>query len=268
MTGNQRIETPLPYVDPLYPTIQRWENGLVLYNEFITEEEEAIMIDAILKDDRWAGPGKRKVLHFGSHFDYTTFAASETLNTPLPAFLSDLLPRLPIQEYLPDQFTAQYYPPGTGIPPHVDTHSAFRECIYSLSLGSCIPIYFQRCGQRAARRVQLPRRSLHDTSNDPQTSVPRPVDLESTAQMKDLEGWELFLPRRSLLLMTGPSRYGYTHKIRGRKFDQREGLTVAREGRYSVTMRTVKRGKEIGCDCEFSEVCDARVREQSQDIVN
>lgn len=252
-----------PYIDPDHPNIHRWENGLVLYHDFITVEEEAAMIEAILADDRWTGAGKRLSLHFGPHFDYQTFGTSETKTTPLPSYITDLLPRLPVQDYLPDQFTVQYYPPGTGIPPHVDTHSAFREALYSLSFGSTVPMAFKRCSTVEARRMRKPKRSV---VGDVRTSQPREgiqgEPNSSSTENPEFEPWEVFLPPRSLLLMTGPSRYGYTHKIRGRKFDKRNGEMLEREGRYSITMRSVKRGEEIGCDCDFPGVCDTRIREE------
>ena len=36
----------------------------------------------------------------------------------------------------PDQMTVNEYKPGHGIPPHIDTHSAFEDGIVSVSLGS------------------------------------------------------------------------------------------------------------------------------------
>jgi alkylated DNA repair protein alkB family protein 8 len=268
-------QAPPPHIDPETPNIQRWDNGLVLYNEFITQEEEAAIIAAILSDDQWVDHERRCSLHFGPHFDYTTFGASETAATPPASYLTDLLPRLPVQDYLPDQFTIQYYAPGTGIPPHVDTHSAFREALYSLSLGSTVPMFFKKCGEEEARRMRKPKRSLLDNPRTPTADTrgkmkkapknPKisPQEENEEDADADAEGWELFLPPRSLLLMMGPSRYGFTHKIRGRKSDLRDGLLIAREGRYSITMRTVKRGKEIGCTCDFPGVCDARVREEN-----
>ena len=42
-----------------------------------------------------------------------------------------------------DQVTVNEYPPGCGIAPHVDTHSAFTETILSLSLGDRCVIEFR-----------------------------------------------------------------------------------------------------------------------------
>jgi hypothetical protein len=46
-----------------------------------------------------------------------------------------------------------------GIPPHVDTHSAFEDPVLSLSLGSSIVMEFRHQDGRAIP-VLLPRRSL------------------------------------------------------------------------------------------------------------
>jgi len=49
--------------------------------------------------------------------------------------------------------------PLPGIPPHVDTHSAFEDPILSLSLGSSVLMEFRHQDGRAIP-VLLPRRSL------------------------------------------------------------------------------------------------------------
>ncbi|ODA84119.1 hypothetical protein RJ55_02637 [Drechmeria coniospora] len=281
----------LPAAEASPPKTRRWANGLTLIHDFITEEEEAVMIAAFCDAEPDAttltgAPSRKRVSqHHGHHFDYTTFGASETTFTPPPDYVRELLPRLPVQEYLPDQFTMQYYPPGAGIPPHVDTHSLFAEALYSLSLGSAVPMRFRRCDARDARRMRLPKRSLAPEPKRPastpgaeaegmarregggepemeaEETEPEETEPEET---EPEETMELLLPPRSLLLMMGPSRYGYTHGIRGRKTDQIDGRTVARTGRYSMTMRTVKRGADAGCDCAFPGVCDARIAEEAE----
>ena len=252
-------------------SIQKWDNGLILIHDFISEEEEATMIAAFQSacpeaETLAVGSRKRLSQHFGYHFDYTTFGASETTFTPLPQYMEHLLPRLPFQDQVPDQFTMQYYPPGAGIPPHVDTHSLFGEALYSLSLGSCVPMQFRKCNARDARRMRLPKRSLAADSGAPESSTTTKAEAASAqpAETQDADGtWEVFLPPRSLLIMMGPSRYGYTHGIRGRKTDQVGGRTVSRAGRYSLTMRTIKRGAEIGCNCDCPGVCDTRIAEEA-----
>jgi alkylated DNA repair protein alkB family protein 8 len=254
---------PTPTVDPANPNILRWDDiGLTLIQNFITEAEEKTMMEGFHARDPLQ-EGKRRISqHFGYHFDYTTFGASETRFTPVPSYITDFLPRLPVQSYLPDQFTIQYYPPGSGIPPHVDTHSMFAEALYSLSFGSAVPMQFRMSGPNDARKMRLPKRSLLDGNTE---SGPSSPGLGEQGQKPDEEqppSWELVLPPRSLLLMTGPARYGYTHAIRPRKTDVIDGKTVPRQGRYSITMRTIRRGEEIGCDCAYPGVCDARIREE------
>ncbi|KAL2193069.1 hypothetical protein P885DRAFT_46052 [Corynascus similis CBS 632.67] len=280
-------QTPVPTVDPSQPNTLRWDDiGLVLILDFITEAEEAAMIEAFhaqnpLEEEKARAAKRRISQHYGYHFDYTTFGASETHFTPVPSYIANFLPRLPIQSYLPDQFTVQYYPPGSGIPPHVDTHSMFGEALYSLSFGSAVPMQFRMSGPNDARKMRMPKRSLQSGDAAPSAPSYKPSGVETAPsqgpdgrvekdEKKEWEegekqtppAWELVLPPRSLLLMTGPSRFGYTHAIRPRKTDIIDGKTVQRQGRYSITMRTVRRGSEIGCDCAYPGVCDARIREE------
>jgi alkylated DNA repair protein alkB family protein 8 len=230
-----------------------------LHHEFITEEEEQEIINDVLSNEKMKGIKKRLSLHYGHLFDYTTFAASETEYEPVPSYLTNMLPRLPVQEYLPDQFTIQYYPPGVGIPPHVDTHSAFYEALYSLSLGSAVPMAFKKCGPTEARRIRNQKRSLAGDPSKSETSSTPEQQQEAQASEPEEEQWEVLLPARSLLVMTGDSRYGYTHHIRGRKTDQIDGQVVRRSDRYSITMRTIKKKGERDCQCDFPDVCDARI---------
>lgn len=258
-----RGPAPTPTISPTTPDIHTYANGLALHHSFLTPAEEAHLINEITSSPLWdlkLSPNGRRFLHYGPHFDYSSFSASSTSCTPAPAWLTTLLPRLPLPPHLaheiPDQFTIQYYPPGTGIPPHVDTHSVFGEALWSLSLGGEVPMEFRKCGAREARRVRLPKRCLGEGRG---AAVPREVDA---TEEKPEDAWEIFLPGRSLLLMAGDARFGFTHKIKGRTFDVKEGVTVERMGRYSVTMRKVRRGDEVMCLCAFPGVCDARVREE------
>ncbi|KAK3934126.1 hypothetical protein QBC46DRAFT_428986 [Diplogelasinospora grovesii] len=258
---------PIPTTDFTDPRIQRWPDiGLTLIHDFISESEEAAIAAAFHAVNPRTGGRKRLSQHFGHHFDYTTFSASDAHFTPVPAYIADLLPRLP--------FTVQYYPPGAGIPPHVDTHSMFAEALYSLSFGRAVPIVFRMSGPNDARKIRLPKRSLAapDTDTAPTTAITTTTTDQSPssllrpeseqAQEQEHASWELLLPRRSLLLIMGPSRYGYTHRIKARKTDVIDGRPLLREGRYSITMRTVRRGPEVGCSCDFPGVCNTRIREE------
>ncbi|KAK4140197.1 alkylated DNA repair protein alkB 8 [Dichotomopilus funicola] len=305
----QAQQPPSPTTDPTNPNIQTWTDlGLTLIHNFITQAEEATMIDAFHQQDPLITPTtnpstkpkppKRISQHFGYHFDYTTFGASTTSFTPVPDYITSFLPRLPLtitprdrdnntsnpdqmrrsDHRPPDQFTVQYYPPGAGIPPHVDTHSMFDEALYSLSFGSAVPMQFRLAGANEARKMRLPKRSVvggkvdeapgkemdKDGGEEGNGNQSNPKHGKAEQEDDPAPTWELHLPARSLLILTGPSRYGYTHGIRPRKTDIIDGQTVPRQGRYSITMRSTRRGDEIGCACAYPGVCDARIREEQE----
>ncbi|XP_065188736.1 alkylated DNA repair protein alkB homolog 8-like [Sycon ciliatum] len=140
----------------------------------------------------------RRVRHYGYEFRYGSndVDASRPLdNHPgsvsgLPRLLDDVLRRMtksdasstgkPIVCAFPDQLTVNDYQPGQGIPPHVDTSWAFEDSIISLSLLSSVVMEFRHADGRW---------------------VP------------------VWLPRRSLLVMSGESRYNWSHGITPRKVD-------------------------------------------------
>lgn len=107
---------------------------------------------------------------------------------------------------------------GEGIAKHVDTHSAFEDGIASLSLGSHTVISF-----------------AHAT--DPSLSV------------------DVFIPPRSLFIMTGESRYLFTHQMPQRRTDKVDEEILARDTRLSVTFRMTKAVGEK-CGCEYKVLCD------------
>jgi len=258
---------PPPTIDPTSSNILTWPSlGLTLITNFITPAEETTLITSYHTTTSTAPqPSAKKRLsqHFGHHFDYTTFGASSLISTPIPAHIAAIAARLPLREgvdVLPEQFTLQYYPPGAGIPPHVDTHSMFGEALYSLSFGSGVPMVFKKAGGNEARKMRLPKRSLGGTVAEGEGK--KIEGGAGTVGEEESPSWELMLPARSLLIMTGPARYGYTHGIKGRKTDFVDGQPVLRGGRYSITMRSVRTGEEIACDCEYPGVCDARIREE------
>ncbi|KAK4164423.1 hypothetical protein QBC43DRAFT_318104 [Cladorrhinum sp. PSN259] len=274
MALQQLQPAPEPKIDPETPDIICWPDlGLTLINEFITPEEEAALIAGFhsLSPCHLEPNLKRRISqHHGHHFDYTTFGTTSQI-TPVPDYITSWLPRVPVYPEkggAPDQFTVQYYPPGSGIPPHVDTHSMFGEALYSLSFGSGVGMAFKKAGKEEARRIRMPKRSLTGAAAGNSETPPGNnimVNSPGEEEEKEEKPFEIMLPARSLLVMTGPSRYGYTHGIKPRKTDIVDGKVVLREGRYSVTMRSVRRKEEIGCHCSYPGVCDARIREEQEE---
>jgi len=110
-----------------------------------------------------------------------------------------------------------------GIPSHIDTHSVFEDTILSLSLGSACVMNFKKEDQKI----------------------------------------DVFLPARSLLIMTGEARYAWTHGICPRHSDiikTKNGNTTQERGtRISFTFRKVRRGE---CCCNFKNYCDTVKRDR------
>ncbi|XP_077154522.1 tRNA (carboxymethyluridine(34)-5-O)-methyltransferase ALKBH8 isoform X4 [Ranitomeya variabilis] len=164
--------------------------GLLIVEDFVSLEEELILLENI----HW-----------------------ETENDRLPALCKILMGRCLHQgliKNMPDQLTINQYEPGQGIPPHIDTHSAFEDEITSLSLGSEIVMDFR-----------------HPDG----TSVP------------------VMVPQRSLLVMSGESRSLWTHGITPRKFDVvqiSEGQKVETVSRNAGELTLSRRAYPLVCDSQ------------------
>lgn len=215
-------------------------DGLTLVEECITEKLETMLMESLSWGSSTANSstesigteGKlknRKVQHFGYEFLYGSNNVDP--NSPLTErmipeacdeiwkILAHKAPKFAC--FRPDQLTVNRYEPGHGIPPHCDTHSCFEDPIVSLSLGSSVVMEFRQ---------------------------------PDTAQHVSV-----LLPRRSLLIMSGASRLGWTHGITPRMSDiirkPNEHLSVeSRKLRISYTFRKLK--IPTGCLCSFSSLCD------------
>ncbi|XP_057695539.1 alkylated DNA repair protein alkB homolog 8 isoform X2 [Corythoichthys intestinalis] len=220
--------------------------GLVLVEDFVSQEEEAVLLAAI----DWSSHNNdvtgqkalkhRRVKHFGFEFRYDNNNVDKDMPLPggLPEECHPVLERCMENGHLtfmPDQLTVNQYESGQGIPPHVDTHSAFEDTILSLSLGAKTVMEFRHPDGRVVN---------------------------------------VFLPGRSLLVMQGESRYLWTHGITPRKFDMVPAwdqhfstpttcdhgalnhLTLSKRGtRTSFTFRKIRHEP---CCCAFPSACDSQ----------
>ncbi|XP_077397142.1 tRNA (carboxymethyluridine(34)-5-O)-methyltransferase alkbh8 isoform X1 [Festucalex cinctus] len=220
--------------------------GLVLVEDFVSPEEEALLLAAIdwssTSDDVTAQKAlkHRRVKHFGFEFRYDNNNVDKDKPLPvgIPEECQPVLQRIMESghtKFMPDQLTVNQYESGQGIPPHVDTHSAFEDTILSLSLGTKTVMEFRHPDGRVV---------------------------------------SVFLPARSLLVMQGESRYLWTHGITPRKFDMvptsdpqfsapttcdlgaLNQLTLSKRGtRTSFTFRKIRHEP---CCCAFPSTCDSQ----------
>ncbi|XP_076762827.1 tRNA (carboxymethyluridine(34)-5-O)-methyltransferase alkbh8 [Xylocopa sonorina] len=206
-----------------YTCHQDFPCGLKLIEYCLTEEDEKMLLNTIDWSNEESSDLKhRKVKHFGYEFQYGSNKVDPDKRiTPIPDnyhFLQVLFKKYHNVPYEYDQLTINHYLPGQGIPPHIDTHSAFEDSILSLSLSSACIMDFK----------------------------------------KDDEKVSVLLPPRSLLIMSGEARYAWSHGICPRHNDiikTANGLTSQPRGtRVSFTFRKVRRGS---CCCNFPKYCDA-----------
>jgi 2OG-Fe(II) oxygenase superfamily len=169
----------------------------------------------------------------------------------LPLFLTELLstvsqlllPELPARTHAllfpsPDaplrarQAILNLYHPGEGISPHVDLLNRFGDGIVGISLGSGCVMSFCR----------EPSQEEHRGISDVQAPEVR---------SNDEEHWRLYLPERSIIVLSEEARYEWKHGIQGQTEDfvegeeGHEGEWISRDVRLSITFRWLLPGAEI-----------------------
>ncbi|KAH9062286.1 hypothetical protein EDB87DRAFT_334834 [Lactarius vividus] len=166
--------------------------------------------------------------------------------TALPAeTLALLFPGVALDHEEPRarQAIVNLYRPGEGIAPHVDLLNRFGDGIVGVSLGGGVAMRFARVGGGG-------------------------------------EEYEVWLPPRSVIVLTGEARYAWTHGIPARDRDRVEEVGSGggwqwhyREPRVSVTFRWLLPGAEIvgegdsdsGSDGEDRQAAVEKGNEQCRD---
>ncbi|KNA06298.1 hypothetical protein SOVF_182230 [Spinacia oleracea] len=221
--------------------------GLHLFHDFITPKEEKELLAAV--DSRpWIRLAKRRVQHYGYEFCYQTRNVDTTkFLGGLPSFVSPVLERIlasPLDDAATiklDQLTVNEYPPGVGLSPHIDTHSAFEDKIFSLSLaGPCI-MEFRRYQEGIWQSDPATSKIMHEENPESSTNFLRKA---------------IYLPPRSMLLLSGEARYAWNHYIPHHKVDNVKDSVIRRASRrVSFTLRKVSTGP---CCCEYGQYCDSQ----------
>jgi alkylated DNA repair dioxygenase AlkB len=178
--------------------------GLMTLAEYITPEEEQQLI-RIIDEQIWITDLKRRVQHYGFRYDYRARRIDPTMYLgALPEWAQQLAGKLhadAVSPVVPDQLIVNEYQPGQGIARHVDCIPCFGDVIISLSLGSACVMTF--------------------------------------TELKTKDEIPVLLAPRSLVVMTGASRYDWQHGIAARMTDVYDGITIPRKRRLSLTFRRV-----------------------------
>lgn len=252
ITAENCTSTPREIVSVSTPEIP----GLFVWYDFLTEKEhEDILLE--MKDTdvlKFQYLQRRRVAHFNRRFLYgvnQVGAEGEEVNDP-PTFFQWMQRRLHCQDdsvrvvgpipssFGPrycDQLTANYYEYTgksneddlrssrrhvVGIAPHVDSHSAFMDHIFVVSLGSYTVMNFRRW--------------------DHPSWVVVPV----------------YVPPRSLLIMSGEARYGWVHSISEKSIDilSENFPPFYRKDRLSLTWRVSREAPHLKSACLYPSLCD------------
>ncbi|PSS05257.1 2OG-Fe(II) oxygenase [Coniella lustricola] len=196
--------------------------GILWQTDFITAEHEARLVQIFRTKLVWPDvrPGGRISLHYGYTFDYKTFGVDPDIPfKPFPDWLQPLIPPTTYEGRPPEQVCLQYYPPGAGIPPHVDTHSIYDQ-LYSLSLGAPVMMQFRRGDDRS--EVDLAPRSLMKMSGDSRLHWTHGIKKRKTDTLSD-------------------------------------GSVRLREDRWSITYRWLRAGGECECgDAKLCDTAQRR----------
>ena len=175
--------------------------GLIYVPDFMSVAEQMKLLVAI-DERKWSQELKRRVQHYGYRYDYKARQVDRSMRLgPLPDFVQDVLNELRMHEAVRsdfDQLIVNEYLPGQGIAAHIDCEPCFEDRIAIISLGWRYEIEFQYPKSRSSVT--------------------------------------LMLAQGSLLVLSGPARYEWTHQIRPRLKDH----GVSRQRRVSLTFRKMR----------------------------
>jgi alkylated DNA repair dioxygenase AlkB len=182
--------------------------GFIYQANFVTEEEEANLLDAIhalsfREFDFHGYTAKRRVVEYGLQYDFSTNKTSTT--QPFPDFL------LPLRERAA-QFAC------------VNTESLVEAIVLEYPPGA--PIGWHRDAPQFGTVIGISMASAARMRLKPYVTAKQ----KSAARLKPVS---IVLEPRSIYVISGPARWRFQHSIPG----------VA-ELRYSITFRTLRSTKE------------------------
>lgn len=176
--------------------------GLVYVRDWLTVVDQNEIVQEI-DAQPFGAQIARRVQHYGFRYDYFEASVQATGSAPpIPPKMQVLAARLVDDGYFvkaPNQVIVNEYLKDQGIGAHIDRIS-FGPEVATVSLLEAWPMTFRS---------------------------------------RDGQAMDVLLEVGSLAVMTGPTRYEWTHQIKPRKFDAHTGIKVERVRRLSLTFRTV-----------------------------
>ncbi|KAF8967450.1 hypothetical protein BDZ97DRAFT_1916734 [Flammula alnicola] len=229
-------DTPALRIGPPIP-------GLFFDSSMLLPQEIADSVVAFCMKTYFVSPLDNQVMLF-SRFDPSTSASNST-STGLPRILLDLLDTLSslLQPVIPPDTHALLFPavptrarqaiinlyrPGEGITPHVDLLGRYGDGIVGVSFSSGSVMRFEK-----VEEVTVCARSGDEDTK---------------------KRWDVYLPERSVIVLTEDARYGWTHGIEKKTRDfvssssddtSGDGSWIDREVRMSVTFRWLLPGADV-----------------------
>jgi alkylated DNA repair dioxygenase AlkB len=174
--------------------------GFLLQPGYITLEEETELLDKVDAHE-WDTDWKRRVQRYGALYGT---AKEPEVAAPLPEWLDALAMKVAKDadfDRYPENCVINEYQPGQGIAPHKD-YPSFGRTVACVSLGSGVVLDF------------------HTEDRETKRSI--------------------FIPARSLWIISGDARTNWLHGIAPRLFDTVHGEKRKRERRVSITFRLKK----------------------------
>ncbi|MGH8480656.1 MAG: alpha-ketoglutarate-dependent dioxygenase AlkB [Gammaproteobacteria bacterium] len=201
--GGVHIPPPPASLPPREPPVPHPDvPGLFCVRDIVTEGEEISLVAEIDRSP-WLTDLKRRVQHYGWRYGYKDRKVTADMRLgPLPRWADEIAERLFSQGFVslrPDQVIVNEYMANQGISRHVDCPACFEDGVAMISLLESWEMVFRP--RNGNRKVAV------------------------------------LLERRSLAVMTGKSRYEWSHEIPARNA---EPGGLRRERRISITFRRVR----------------------------
>jgi alkylated DNA repair dioxygenase AlkB len=177
--------------------------GITYLPDYISQEAHDQFL-LVVDQHPWRPSVDHDVQVYGYSYNHKQRAAIHV--GELPGWAVPLAQRLHHEGHIrsvPNQLVVNAYPPGAGIFEHID-QSVFGDTVISVSLGSMCTIRFSH---------------------------------EDSARCE-----EMVLEPRSLLVLSGESRWQWKHGIPPRASDVQEGREYQRTRRVSLTFRAIPAG--------------------------